>query len=182
MQDVDQLLHNAQLRNELERYADESMTVVDTQQMTTGVENEYLESLLAWERAPVVPIGRWFDPELTLPRPETLDDQQLMRLLHQTMAKLFDKHIVLEYTGHLSDRQLYCLIARSILPEYEKQVLLPQTYLHWQCIDPQVEEETWLRYYADGSERVQWQRETGLRLPPREPLPFPRILPRIINR
>ena len=51
--DVDQLMLNAQLRNELEPFLDESLDVVDRHRMTTRHENEYLASMLAWERAPV---------------------------------------------------------------------------------------------------------------------------------
>ena len=178
MNDVDLLMLNAELRNELERYYDESLVVIDTARMSTRFENEYLSSILAWERAPSLPISQWFEPELVLPPHDTLDNAELRRRLHQTLQELFERNIVLDFTGHLSDRQLYCLIARDILPEREKRVSIANTYLHWQCIDPLIEEENWLRYYADEDERRQWQSDTGLALPPIEELPFPRTFPR----
>ena len=49
-------------------------------------------------------------PELTLPRPEILRDEELYRLLWDTINKLYDKRIVLDFTDHLTDRELYCLI------------------------------------------------------------------------
>lgn len=178
MNEVDELLLNAELRGELERYYDESLVVIDTERMSTRFENEYLRSILAWEQAPSLPISQWFEPELVLPSHDTLGDAELRERLPQILRMLFERNIVLEFTGHLSDRQLYCLIARDILPEREKKVAIANTYLHWQCIDPLVEEENWLRFYADDEERCQWQSETGLALPPAEELPFPRATPR----
>ena len=37
--------------------------------------------MLAWERAPVLPISRWFEPELVLPAPDKLTDEELRELL-----------------------------------------------------------------------------------------------------
>lgn len=178
MNEIDELLLNAELRNELERYYDESLFVIDTQRMTTRSENEYLRSILAWEQAPILPICQWFEPELILPPHDSLSDMEIAEKLQLTLQRLYDRNIVLDFTGHLSDRQLYCLIARDILPEKEKRLAIANTFLHWQCIDPVVEEENWLRFYADDEERWQWQDETGLPLPPTESLPFPRTHPR----
>jgi hypothetical protein len=176
--EVDQLLLNAQLRDELEPYLDESVSLVNFRQMPTPVENEFLESMLAWERAPALPISQWFEPELQLPRPETLDDLRLSEELWDTIHRLYDKRIVLEFTDHLSDRELYCLIYRDILPSSEKKVDVPRNYLHWHCLDHSGEPEMWLRYYASSEERRAWAEETGLPLPPSEPPPYPRKLPR----
>src|SRR5688572_13097724 len=91
--DVDLLLVNAQLRDELEPFFDEAITRLNVEAVPTNVENAYLESMLAWERAPVLPISRWFEPELRLPPPQTLDDQRLHDLLWDTIQRLFDKRI-----------------------------------------------------------------------------------------
>ena len=175
--EVDQILLNADLRTRLERFYDESIIAVNTTEMSTSDENEFLHSMLAWELAPIIPIGQWFEPELQLPAQQSLDDDQLKALLTQTIDRLFEHHVVLENTGHLSDRQLYCLIVRDILPEQEKKFRLPGKYLHWNCIDEFADDESWLRFYASDFERQQWHEETGLKLPPRERLPFPRKLP-----
>lgn len=177
MSDLDLLLQNARLRDEIEPYLDESMTVVDLDRMPTDRENEYLECMLDWERAPVLPISQWFEPELVMPPHDTLDDDQLTQQLHQVIGRLFEKNIVLNFTDHLSDRQLYCLIARDILPAQEKRLSVPHSSIQWQCIDPATDEESWLRFYATDDDRQMWQLETGLRLPPKERLPFPRTLP-----
>src|SRR5262245_20903939 len=133
--EVDHLLRNAQLRDELEPYYDESINQLNVAELPTPVENEYLASMLAWERAPVLSIARWFTPELRLPHPDTLNDEQLYDLLWETIQKLFDQRIVLDFTDHLSDRQLYCVIYRDILPSPEKKIDSTENYLHWDCAD-----------------------------------------------
>jgi hypothetical protein len=175
--EVEQLLLNAQLRDELEPYLDESVDLVDYRRMPTPVENEFLASMLAWERAPALPISQWFEPELKLPSPDTLDDEQLTELLWDTIHRLYSKRIVLEFTDHLSDRQLYCVIRRDILPSSEKKIELPKNYLHWHCLDVSGEPETWLRYYASSDERRAWSEETGQSPPPSEPPTYPRKMP-----
>lgn len=174
MNDLDLILQNARLRDELEPFLDDSLEAVNVSRMSTADENRYLSSLLAWERAPVLPVSQWFQPELVLPRADTLDDDALAELLDQTIRQLASRQIVLESTGHLSDRQLYSLIQRDILPSQEKKVALPDSWLVWQCLDQDRDEEAWLRYYASDEEREQWWLETGLRLPPKELLPFSR--------
>lgn len=175
--EVDQLLLNARLRDELEPFFDESIDRLNIGDLPTTVENEYLASMLAWERAPVVPISRWFEPELVLPPPESLGEHELHIVLWETIYKLFGKQIVLDFTDHLSDRQLYCTICRDILPSLEKKLEGPRSFLHWDCADAGGDPEIWLRYYATPEEREGWA-EGGEELPPSEPPPFPRDLPR----
>lgn len=177
MDDIELLMQNARLRDELEPYLDDSLLVIDFEQLPTAEENAYLSSLLAWERAPVLPIAEWFEPRLQLPRHETMDDDDLRVELYRVIERLAEQRIVLDMTGHLSDRQLYCLIVRDILPAQEKRVGLAASVLRWQCLDPLHDEESWLRFYATVEERADWAEQTGLRLPPRESLPFPRQLP-----
>src|SRR4051812_24787952 len=108
-EEVEHLLRNAQLRDELEPYLDESIQRVNVTELPTPVENEFLASMLAWERAPIVPISQWYTPELVIPRPESLHDEDLHEILWDVIHKLFDQRIVLDFTDHLSDRALYTL-------------------------------------------------------------------------
>lgn len=176
--EVEQLLLNAHLRDEMEPYYDESVEWMASRRLPTHVENEFLASMLAWERAPLLPISHWFQPELFLPQVDRLTDDQVREMLVDTIHKLFEMRIVLEMTDHLSDRQLYRLLQRDILPSYEKKLETPGNYLHWHCLDVEVELEAWLTYYASPGERRQWAEETGLPLPPSLSPPFPRKLPR----
>jgi hypothetical protein len=176
--EIEELMRNAQLRDELEPYCDESFELLNNHRLSTRDENEFLASMLAWERAPILPISKWFEPEMTLPRPESLSEPELHCILWETLNRLYDKRVVLDFTDHLSDRQLYCLILRDILPSHEKKVEVPRNYLHWHCLDDSNDPEIWLRYYATREERAAWSLETGLPLPPSETPPYPRRMPR----
>ena len=83
-----------------------------------------------------MPIYRWFEPELRLPRPEVLSDADLHLILWDVIRKLYQKRLVLDFTDHLSDRELYCLIYRDILPSREKKLDHLSNYLHWDCTGP----------------------------------------------
>lgn len=172
--EVDLLIDNARLRDELEPYRDESIDDPSMRCMTLPVENEYLASILAWERAPALPIRDWFNPPLQIPAPESLDDPTLTRVLWQTIGRLHSQRIVLSYTDHLSDRELYRVIFRDILPCCEKRVALEGNQLEWRCIE---DEETWLTYYANAIQRRRYQEEFQVDLPQAEKPRHRRQLP-----
>jgi len=177
-EEVEHLLRNAQLRDALEPLYDESIGCVNAEVMSTTNENEFLQSMLEWERAPILPICDWFQPKLEIPNPDSLGDKLLHSILHETIERLFEKHIVLDFTDHLTDRQLYCLIYRDILPSHEKRIERRKNYLHWDCANTDGDPDPWLRYYASDAERAAWAEESEGDLPPREDPPFPRRLPR----
>ena len=171
--EVDLLLANARLRDELEPYRDESIDP-SINKLPLDAENEYLASMLAWERAPALPIAHWFNPPLEIPSPESLDDRQLSDQLYQTVDTLFSEHVVLKFTDHLSDRELYKIIYRDILPCCEKKVEIPGKYLEWRCVE---DNDTWLRYYANAIERRIFQEEHDVDLPPSQIPEYRRCLP-----
>src|SRR5262249_40645304 len=177
-EDVEHSLRNPQLRHELEPCLDEAILHLNKDEVPTPVENEFLASMLAWERAPILPISQWFSPELRLPAPDKLNDRQLQDVLCETIGKLFEKRVVLDFTDHLTDRELYCLIWRDILPSPEKRIENSSGYLHWDCSDASGDGQLWLRYYATREEREQWAEDLGAELPPHEEPPHRRDLPR----
>lgn len=154
------------------------MDCVDFDRMTTETENEFLASLLAWEYAPVLPISKWFEPELTLARPESLSDADLHAALWDVLVRLHEKNIVIEYADHLSDRELYCVVYRDILPSLEKRLDHLGKDMRWRCIDLPEDREIWLQYYATETERQLWADMHDEPLPASEPCPYPRRLPR----
>jgi tRNA U34 5-methylaminomethyl-2-thiouridine-forming methyltransferase MnmC len=176
--EVEELLRNAELRNALEPFYDESISRVNVQHLPLAMENEFLASMLAWEQAPVLPIYRWFEPELRPPRPGVLTDENLHGILWDVIEKLYEKRIVLDFTEHLSDRELYQLIYRDILPSREKKIDSGFNYLHWDCTGPSRDPEIWLRYYATEEDRELWAETYRLPLPGRADPPYPRDLPR----
>ncbi len=177
-EEVDVLLRNAELRDQLEPYLDESIHCVNVHELPTPLENEFLESMLAWERAPVLPVCQWFEPALEIPRPDSLSDAELHEVMWDTINKLFDKRVVLDFTDHLSDRELYTLLYRDILPSPEKRIETQDNYLHWDCAGMGDDADTWLRYYASEADRRNWAEEFDVDVPPAELPPHPRMLPR----
>ena len=173
VEEVDLLMDNARLRDELEPYRDESIDD-STTRMPLAAENEYLASILAWERAPALPIASWFSPPLQLPAPESLSEEELGGLLEETIERMYAESIVLRYTDHLSDRELYKIIIRDILPSCEKKVDVPGKFLEWRCVS---DNDTWLRFYAGAAERRRQQEEHDIDLPPAEKPRYPRQLP-----
>jgi len=173
-EEVDQILLNAQLRDQLDPFHDESIRLLDDRRLPTEDENEFLASMLAWERAPVLPISEWFEPELQLQHPDSLNEQQLSDALEDTLQLLYDRRILLEFTDHLSDRELYCVIYRDIMPANEKMIDLPKNYLHWHCLDAEEDPHTWLRFYATPRERQHWADQAGEDPPPAESPAYPR--------
>ncbi len=171
--EVELLMANARLRDELEPYRDESIDS-SINRMPLRAENEYLESMLAWERAPALPISSWFNPPLQIPAPEDLDDKQLESKLKETIDRLYSNRVVLRFTDHLSDRELYKIIYRDILPCCEKKVDIPTKILEWHCVD---DNDTWLRYYANAIERRRYQEERDVDLPASEKPRYRRDLP-----
>ena len=162
------------LRDELEPYRDESIDDPSVSRMSLRTENEYLASMLAWERAPALPIASWFSPVLEIPVPESLSDETLTVVLWETIQRLYSQHVVLRFTDHLSDRELYKIIYRDILPCCEKKVEIQGKHLEWRCIE---DNDTWLRYYADAIERRRFQEEHDVDIPTSETPPFKRDLP-----
>jgi hypothetical protein len=177
-EEVEHLLRNAELRDQLEPYFDESIRSVNVEELPTPMENEFLASMLAWERAPILPIGQWFEPELKLPHPDGLSNQQLHDLLWEAIHRLFERRILLDFTDHLSDRDLYCLVYRDILPCAEKKIDSAANYLHWDCADVGGDPTIWLRYYATDEERQSWAEDFPDPLPAAEEPPYPRQMPR----
>ena len=173
--EVEELVRNAELRTELEPFADESISRIRLIHRSLRHENEFLAGMLDWEVSPAEPIAQWFVPELFLPPPERLDDGQLLRTLEHLIAKLFEKKLILDFTNHLSDRELYTLIYRDILPLREKNLKHRNGFIHWDCSCG--DDEIWLRFYASDGERRDYQECTGGFLPPKEVPPHYRDLP-----
>ncbi|MCL2622309.1 MAG: hypothetical protein FWD31_01480 [Planctomycetaceae bacterium] len=178
-EDVDEMLRNAELRSELEPFFDESISRVNVQHISLKNENEYLAAMLEWEVSPVLPIYRWFEPELRPPHPNRLDDHDISKILGDLISRLYEKDIVLDFTDHLSDRELYQLICQDILPSREKRIVMRRGALHWDCSytggvsDPTV----WLTYYASDEDRDDWTERYGQPLPEKELPQYPRAMP-----
>ena len=165
--EIDDLIRNAELWTELEPYYDESISRVDVRHLSLKLENEFLASMLDWETAPIVPIYRWFEPEMRLPNPALLSENDLLSILNDTVLKLYEKKIILDFTDHLSDLELYQLISLNILPSREKKLDKRNNYIHWDCSHAGGDPNVWLAYYASDEERESWADVYRQPLPPK---------------
>lgn len=175
--DIDAMIRNAELRSELEPYTDESIERLGKRRLPLEVENEYLEMMLAWEVAPVLPIANWFNPPLRPIHPSKMTPTELRKALYDLIDALYEKKIVLDFTDHLSDRELYMLICQNILPSQEKMLAVRDGYVHWDCAGVGEDQEVWLMYYATDEEREAWEEMNEKSAPYRQEPPFPRDLP-----
>ena len=174
--EVDAQLRNLALRDALEPYNDDSVNKRLLSHLSLEAENEYLYDILEWEKAPLKPIYRWFNPPLCPPRPDRIRDEDVPGILDCILHKLFEKHIVLEFTDHLSDKELYWVIWCNILP-CEAKMVYTQKYMSWDCAHINGDPDIWLRYYASPEEREVWAETYQLPLPPMEIPKYPRHLP-----
>jgi len=177
--EVDELLLNDELRTELEFYFDESINLVNSSQFSLPLrlENDFLTCLLEWETAPMLPIYRWFDPEMRLPHPANLCPEELPMILHEVVDRLYDQKVVLDFTDHLTDSELYRLIYQDILPTKEKKLEHRCGYIHWDCSRAGDDPHLWLAYYASDDDREFWEEMSLQPLPPKMVPPYPRDLP-----
>lgn len=166
--EVEELIRNAELRTELEPYYDESISLVNSHHFSLRFENEFLACMLEWETAPVLPIYRWFSPEMRIPQPNLLESSNLQSILYDVVEKLYSKKIVLDFTDHLSDIELYRIIYHDILPSREKMLENRKSFIHWDCSHAGGNPEIWLAYYASDEERESWADAYQQPLPPKK--------------
>ena len=102
--------------------------------------------------------------------PQDMDDNQLHDRLWLLIAKLGERRVFLYNTDHLGDRELYTLLYDEILRE-ETKVIAPdcnRSAWHIDLVGTGSEEdlELYLKYYADDSDRDNWQSDF-----PEDPIP-----------
>ena len=106
---------------------------------------------------------------VSLPDPDSLNDQQLAIKLWDLIQKLALLRVFIEQTDHLSDRELYEHLWTDSLRE-EIKALPPDanSAYHIQMLGSGSEEDNhlYLKYYADDTERRHWHKDF-----PNDPIP-----------
>jgi hypothetical protein len=106
---------------------------------------------------------------LSLPAPETLNDQEVTAKLWELINKMAQMRIFLEDTDHLSDRELYTTLWSDELREETKDILLDQdSACHYQMLSGGSDEDNqlYLKYFADEKWREWWRKDY-----PDDPMP-----------
>jgi len=106
---------------------------------------------------------------LSLPAPETLNDQEVTAKLWEVINKMAQMRIFLEDTDHLSDRELYTTLWSDELRQETKDILLDQdSACHYQLLSGGSDEDNqlYLKYFADEKWREWWHKDF-----PDDPMP-----------
>jgi len=161
---------------ELKRRAEEltggEMKTGEIEPTSPEVEEGFWKHVVEYEEAPWTTNFRQLERAgVSLPAPETLNDQEVTAKLWEVINKLAQMRIFLEETDHLSDRELYTTLWNDALREETKDIMLGQdSACHIPLLGSGSDEDNqlYLKYYADEKWREDWHKEY-----PDDPMPEP---------
>jgi hypothetical protein len=149
------------------------------------VEEGFWKHVVEYEEAPwTTNFQQLENAGVSLPAPESLNDEQLTAKLWEVIQKLALLHVYIEQTDHLSDRELYTHLWNDSLREETKALsLVSNGAWHIQLLGSGSEEDNqlYMKYYADEDYRRQWHKDFPKDpIPPRQDPPYDRdrLLPR----
>ena len=158
--DEDQEKRIEELKRRAEELAGGEMKTGEIEPCSPEVKEEFWKQVVDYEEAPwTTHFAQLERAGVTMPAPETLNDQQVTAKLWEVINKLAQMRIFLEDTDHLSDRELYTTLWSDELREETKDVLLDQdSACHYQLLSSGSEEDTYLylKYFADEEWRKDW--------------------------
>jgi hypothetical protein len=115
---------------------------------------------------------------IDLPEPDALADADLRPKLWEVLAGLEKLRTFLEHTNHLTDRELYAKLWHETLREETPAINEIGFDSHINLArfgGNNAEDQLWLKYYADQSDRERWRRDYPEdEIPPHEDPPFTR--------
>jgi hypothetical protein len=147
-------------------------------QMETGtidncpeeLEEAFWKHVVDYEEAPwTTHFQQLENAGVSLPAPDSLNDQELTAKLWELIQKLALLHIFIDQTNHLSDRELYTFLCTGALRDETKALpLAANAAYHIEPLGGCSEEDMqlYLKYYADDSWRRQWHKDW-----PNDPIP-----------
>lgn len=183
--DADALWENSELRDEAKEYLDDSTYFFHRfRRLTVEEENEYLRETLAWEGAPILPIGEWLDATWAPLDLSTASEAEISSALRDLLERLRLLNHEIWRADHLSNRCLYELIVRRLLPCKMKRLTKSRSPYVWNFefysedgrLDAS-DESIWLTYYATSEERRVWSQDRNVSLPQHKTPPFARRFP-----
>jgi hypothetical protein len=176
---IKQYLHVADMKAELHKLSDGTMTMGMSGDVDQRVEEAFLESVLAYERAEQVPFRELLERDgVIIPAPDELTDEELSEKLEEVIQAMAKRHGFLECTDHLTDRELYTHLVEISLEETMPDLPLDDLGnchidITGGCSEEDI--ETYLRYYADEGWRAHWAESfPDDAIPPHEDPPYDR--------
>ena len=161
-----------ELKRRAEELAGGEMQTGGFEDCPPDVEEGFLKQMLEYEEAPWTTHFQQLERAgVSMPAPETLNDQEVTAKLWEVINKMAQMRIFLEDTDHLSDRELYTELWSDLLREETKDIMLDQdSACHYQLLSGGSDEDTqlYLKYFADEEWREWWHKEY-----PDDPMPDP---------
>jgi hypothetical protein len=168
--DDDQDKRIEDLKRRAEELCDGQMEVVSLDDCPAETEESFWKHVVDYEEAPwTTHFHQLESAGVSLPPPDSLNDQELTAKLWDVIGKLALLRVFIEQTDHLSDRELYTHLWTDSLRE-ETKMLPPDANSAWhiQLLSSGSDEDNrlYLKYYADDDWRQYWQESF-----PKDPLP-----------
>ncbi len=143
------------------------------------MEEDFWKHVVEYEESPwTTQFKQLEDAGVSLPAPDSLNDEALTAKLWEVIQKLALLRVFISQTDHLSDRELYTELWSDILRQETKAMPLgANAAYHIEMLGSWSEEDTdlYLKYYADEEWRRQWRKDWPKhRIPAHEDLPYDR--------
>ena len=158
------------LKRRAEELSDGQMEMCKLDDCSSKTEEAFWKQVVGYEEAPCTTYFHQLESAgVSLPPPDSLNDQELATKLWEVIHKLALLRVFIEQTDHLNDRELYTRLWTESLREETRE--LPQvanSAWHIAMIGSGSEEDNhlYLKYYADDASREYWKKDF-----PNDPLP-----------
>ena len=173
------------LKRQAEELCSGQMEVASLDDCSAETEESFWKHVVDYEEAPwTTHCQQLENASVSLPPPDSLQDEELTAKLWEVIQKLALLHVFIEQTDHLSDRELYThLWTESLREETKALPLTANSAYHIQMLGSGSEEDNllYLKYYADAAFRRHWQKDfPGDPIPGHEDPPYDRdrLLPK----
>jgi hypothetical protein len=158
------------LKRRAEELSGGQMKVGNLDDCPEEVEEAFWKHVVDYEEAPWTTHFQQLESAgVSLPQPDSLNDQDLTAKLWEIIQKLALLQVFIEQTDHLSDRELYTLLWTETLREETKALpLAANSAYHIQLLSSGSDEDNflYLKFYADEDWRRQWHKNF-----PKDPIP-----------
>jgi hypothetical protein len=168
--EVDREKNIESLKSRAQELSGGQMQVASVDDCPEETEEAFWNYVVEYEEAPwTTNFQQLENAGVSLPAPDSLNDEELKAKLWEIIQKLALLHVFVEQTDHVSDRELYAHLWTDSLREETKALPLAANCMcHIQLLGGCSEEDMqlYLKYYADDDFRRQWQKDW-----PEDPIP-----------